>query len=74
MIQDTRVMGPNTYKVIGDLDLLFLCGGGILGHPGGIKAGVESVKQAWEAAVKGIDLNEFAQHHIELKQAIEFYG
>jgi len=67
-------LAPDTYKVIGDLDLLFLCGGGILGHPGGIKAGVESVKQAWEAAVKGIDLNEFAQHHIELKQAIEFYG
>ncbi|MFN3484678.1 MAG: ribulose-bisphosphate carboxylase large subunit family protein, partial [Planctomycetota bacterium] len=34
---------PETYRRIGSVDLLYLCGGGILAHPGGIAAGVASV-------------------------------
>jgi 3-oxoisoapionate-4-phosphate decarboxylase len=52
------------------LDLMYLCGGGIVSHPGGAGAGVRAVKQAWEAAVQGIPLNEYAKHHPELAQSI----
>jgi ribulose-bisphosphate carboxylase large chain len=30
--------------------------------------------QGWEAAVSGVSLNEHANTHIELKQAIEKFG
>ena len=36
-------------------DELIVCGGGIMGHPGGIAAGVHSIQQAWEAAASGPD-------------------
>jgi ribulose-bisphosphate carboxylase large chain len=65
---------PDTYAQIGSADLMYLCGGGIIGHPGGIAAGVASVRQGWEAALTGKTLNEYAQDHVELRQAIEVYG
>ena len=64
---------PLTYQNINSFDILFLCGGGILGHPGGITAGVKSVQQGWQAAIRGIDLQTFASTHHELAQALEFY-
>jgi ribulose-bisphosphate carboxylase large chain len=66
-------LAPDTWKEVGNSDLLFLCGGGILGHPGGIRAGVESVRQAWEAAMNGIDLHVHSKEHRELKEAMEFF-
>jgi ribulose-bisphosphate carboxylase large chain len=65
---------PDTYRRIGSADLLYLCGGGILAHPGGIAAGVASVRQGWEAALAGRPLEEWAREHVELRQAIESYG
>lgn len=65
---------PDTYRRIGSADLLYLCGGGILAHPGGIAAGVASVRQGWEAALAGQPLEEWAERHAELRQAIESYG
>lgn len=65
---------PDTYRRIGSADLLYLCGGGILAHPGGIAAGVASVRQGWEAALAGRPLEEWAERHAELRQAIESYG
>jgi 3-oxoisoapionate-4-phosphate decarboxylase len=56
------------------LDLMYLCGGGIVSHPGGAGAGVRAVKQAWEAAVQGIPLNDYAKHHLELAQSIATFG
>ena len=41
----------DTYNALGSTDLIYACGGGIMAHPGGIAAGVRSVRQAWEAAV-----------------------
>lgn len=41
----------DTYRALGSTDLIFACGGGIMGHPGGIAAGVREVRQAWEAAI-----------------------
>jgi len=64
----------DTYDQIQSTDLMYLCGGGIVGHPSGIAAGVKSIQQAWEAALEGVDLKEYATEHIELKEALDFYG
>ncbi|MDB5554132.1 MAG: hypothetical protein JWL86_4116 [Rhizobium sp.] len=62
---------PDTIKATGgSTDLLYLCGGGIVSHPGGPGTGVKAVKQAWEAAVSGIALEEYAKEHVELAQSI----
>jgi ribulose-bisphosphate carboxylase large chain len=65
---------PDTYARLGTVDLMYLCGGGIVAHPGGIAAGVASVRQGWEAALAGISLDEYARTHDELRQAMEVYG
>jgi ribulose 1,5-bisphosphate carboxylase large subunit-like protein len=45
-----------------------------MAHPGGIAAGVAALRQAWEAAVAGVPLAEFARSHKELRQAMEKFG
>lgn len=66
---------PETYRRTGgSLDLLYLCGGGIVSHPGGPGAGVRAVRQAWEAAVAGIDLATYAKDHPELAQSLEKFA
>ncbi len=66
---------PDTYERTGRTqDLLYLCGGGIVSHPSGPAAGVRAVRQAWEAAVKGIALEDYAREHRELAQSLAFFG
>ena len=65
---------PETWRQTGTLDLMYLAGGGIIGHPGGPKAGVSAIRQAWEAAANGIDLETHAETHEELRQSLEFFG
>ena len=66
---------PETYARNGQsTDLLYLGGGGIMGHPGGPGAGVRAIAQAWEAAVSGIPLETYAREHTELAQSIEAFG
>jgi ribulose-bisphosphate carboxylase large chain len=65
---------PDTYKALGTTDLIYACGGGILGHPMGPAAGVRSIQQAWQAAVESIPLATFANTHPELKAALETFG
>ncbi len=65
---------PDTFSALGHTDLIYLAGGGIMAHPGGIAAGCASIKQAWAAAMQGIPLDHYAAMHTELKQAIEMYG
>lgn len=65
---------PDTYRSIRSVDLMYLCGGGILAHPGGVRAGVMSVRQAWEAALAEKPLTEYARTHYELRQALEAFG
>lgn len=65
---------PDTYQALGNADLLYLAGGGIFGHPDGAAAGVEHMKQGWEAAMQGIPLEEYAEDHEELRTAIDYYG
>lgn len=66
---------PETYERTGrTLDLMYLCGGGIVSHPGGAAGGVRAVRQAWEAAVAGIPLEDYARHHPDLAQSIAKFG
>ena len=66
---------PETYRRTGrTVDLMYLCGGGIVAHPGGPAAGVIAVRQAWQAAVEGIPLDDYAWTHEELRQSIEKFG
>jgi len=65
---------PDTYRALGSADLMYLCGGGIMAHPGGVAAGVISVRQGWEAALAGTSLEAYAQDHVELREAIAVYG
>jgi 3-oxoisoapionate-4-phosphate decarboxylase len=61
----------DTYTRTGkSMDLMYLCGGGIVSHPGGAAAGVKAVKQAWQAAAQNIPLADYAKHHPELAQSI----
>lgn len=65
----------DTYERTGrTVDLMYLCGGGIVSHPGGAGAGVKAVKQAWEAAVQGVPLDVYARDHRELAQSIESFA
>jgi len=65
---------PETYRRLGSADLIYACGGGIMGHPGGIAPGVRSIRQAWEAALTGRPLEDAAREHRELKQALEAFS
>jgi ribulose-bisphosphate carboxylase large chain len=62
---------PDTYAALGSVDLLYLAGGGILAHPHGPAAGVNSLREAWEAAMQGIPLAEYARTHPALAAALE---
>ena len=65
---------PETWRRTKTRDLLYMAGGGIMAHPGGPSAGVAALRQAWEAAVSEIPLDEYAQRHVELRQSIEKFG
>jgi ribulose-bisphosphate carboxylase large chain len=64
----------DTFRALGNVDLIYCCGGGIVAHPGGVAAGVLSLHQAWEAATAGIDLQQHARSHPELAQALAAFG
>jgi len=64
----------DTYEAVNSVDLMYVCGGGIVAHPSGIAAGVKSIVQAWEAAIEGIPLEAHGKIHNELKEALEYYG
>jgi ribulose-bisphosphate carboxylase large chain len=66
---------PETYRRTGGtVDLMYLCGGGIVSHPGGPASGVRAVQQAWQATVEGIALADYALTHIELDQSLKKFG
>lgn len=66
---------PETYQRTGrTTDLMYLCGGGIVSHPGGPAAGVRAVQQAWQAAVGDIELETYARTHPELAASLKKFG
>ncbi|MBD2868497.1 ribulose-bisphosphate carboxylase large subunit family protein [Paenibacillus arenilitoris] len=60
-----------TYERTRTADVMHLAGGGILAHPDGPAAGVESLKQGWEAAMRGIPAEEYAKERVELRRAFD---
>jgi ribulose-bisphosphate carboxylase large chain len=70
----TGLQAPETWRRTRTTDLLYMAGGGIMAHPSGPAAGVTAIRQAWEAAVAGIGLDEYAKTHPELRQQIEKFG
>ena len=65
---------PATLAAVPSGDLMFMCGGGILAHPGGASAGVTSLRQAWAAVRAGESLQSAAAHARELRDALAFFG
>jgi ribulose-bisphosphate carboxylase large chain len=66
---------PETYARTGrTTELMYLCGGGIVSHPGGPAAGVRAVRQAWEAAVLDVPLEVYAREHGELAQSLATFS
>lgn len=60
-------------KTLGS-EIVLQAGGGIHGHPDGTTAGARAMVQAVEAAFAGIDANEYAKTHTELRKALEKWG
>ncbi|ODS37584.1 hypothetical protein BEH94_10185 [Candidatus Altiarchaeales archaeon WOR_SM1_SCG] len=60
----------NNIKILGN-DIVLQAGGGIHGHPRGTRAGAVAMKQAVDAAMKGIKIEEYAKSHEELRLWVE---
>ena len=67
-------LAPEIYRQLASCDLMHLAGGGIIGHPDGTAAGVQSMRQAWDAAVAGVDLHQAAAHQNALARALSHFG
>jgi len=65
---------PVTLQAVPSGDLLFMAGGGILAHPGGPRAGVTSLRQAWAAVRDDVSLADAARQAPELRDALAFFG
>ena len=59
-------------KIIKDVgtDVMLAAGGGVHGHPDGSEAGAKSMRQAIDAAMKGIPVVEYAKDHEELARML----
>ena len=65
---------PVTYQHVQSRDLIHLAGGGILAHPDGVRAGVESMRSAWDAVLKGIPLEQARMDNPALEHALIHFG
>jgi ribulose-bisphosphate carboxylase large chain len=65
---------PDMYRQLQSTDLMHLAGGGIIGHPDGIPAGVASMREGWDAAVAGESLDSYALSHPALARALSHFG
>ncbi|MFA9495257.1 MAG: type III ribulose-bisphosphate carboxylase [Candidatus Bathyarchaeota archaeon] len=62
-------MVPKLVEYFGN-DTVIQAGGGIHGHPDGTVKGAKALRQAVDAAVAGITLEEYAKTHNELSKAL----
>lgn len=63
-----------TYAGIKCSDCIYAAGGGVLAHPNGPKAGVIALRQAWDAALSGVDAIDYAATHPELADALKLFS
>jgi ribulose-bisphosphate carboxylase large chain len=69
----TGLQAHDTYAALGCADLIHTAGGGIFGHPQGVPAGVEALRESWRAAMQGIPLATHAKQVPALAAALEFW-
>jgi ribulose-bisphosphate carboxylase large chain len=70
----TVMQAHPTWESLQSTDVIFLAGGGLFAHPGGIAAGVSALRQSWEAAMAGVSLQQAALSHRELREAVATFG
>jgi ribulose-bisphosphate carboxylase large chain len=63
-------MVPKLVEIFGN-DTVIQAGGGIHGHPDGTMKGATAMRQAVEAATRGIRLEDYAEDHVELSRALK---
>ncbi|MCQ1536478.1 type III ribulose-bisphosphate carboxylase [Methanosarcina sp. KYL-1] len=63
-------MVPDLYSIFGK-DVIMQFGGGIHAHPMGTAAGATACRQALEASLEGVSLEEYAKGRKELEAALE---
>ncbi len=64
---------PAVVDILGK-DIVIQAGGGVHGHPNGTRAGATAMRQALEAKMQGIPLEEYAKEYAELKKALEKFS
>ncbi|MBS9405304.1 ribulose-bisphosphate carboxylase large subunit family protein [Halomonas sp. TRM85114] len=64
---------PATFEALNSTDLIFTCGGGIMGHPDGVAAGCRSIRAAWEATSRGVALEDHARQEPDLAVALRAF-
>jgi ribulose-bisphosphate carboxylase large chain len=64
---------PELIDLLGK-DMVFQFGGGCHGHPDGTLSGAKAIRQAVEASLDGISLQEHAKNNIELEKALKKWG
>jgi ribulose-bisphosphate carboxylase large chain len=65
-------MVPKLIEYFGN-DVVIQAGGGIHGHPDGTIKGARALRQAVDAATRGIDLREYSKNYPELQKALEMW-
>ncbi len=60
----------DTYAALGSADLIYAAGGGIMAHPGGPRAGVTALRDAWDAALAGESATDRSARSPELAAAL----
>ncbi len=66
-------MVPALVGIMGN-DIIIQAGGGVHGHPEGTRKGACALRQALDAAMEGISLEEYSKTHAELRGAIDKWG
>lgn len=69
----TGLQARPTYDALGTADLIHAAGGGIFGHPDGVAAGVAALRDAWDAAMAGVAIEQHAQGRPALQAALGFW-
>lgn len=63
-----------TFSKTGTTTLLYMAGGGIIGHPGGPREGVKAIRDAWRAAVSGLSLQDAVEQSPALRAAVDTFA
>lgn len=64
---------PELIDILGR-DLIMNFGGGVHGHPQGVRAGAIAARQALDSVLEGVPIDNYAQNHKELKAALDFWA